>query len=83
MNDNGPKQDHKILIFIIGVLVGAVISTASFLICVNVLGVNKSDSGQSAQMQGGTPPEMPSGSGSQNDQGNMPPEMPNSNSSNN
>ena len=80
MNDNSSKNDHKIIIFIIGVLVGAVISTASFLISVNV--VNSSNNGQSSQMQGGTPPEMPSGN-SQNGQGGTPPEMPSNNSSNN
>ena len=50
MNDNSAKKDNKIIIFIIGVLIGAVISTASFLISVNVLGVNGSNGGQTSQM---------------------------------
>lgn len=81
MNDNSAKKDNKIIIFIIGVLIGAVISTASFLISVNVLGVNSSNGDQTSQMQGGTPPDMPSGgSDSQNGQ---PPAMPDGDSSEN
>ncbi len=83
MNDNSIKKDHKIIIFIIGVLVGAVISTASFLISVSVLGVNNSNSGQSSEMQGGTPPEMPSGDSGNSQGGSTPPEMPSNDSSNN
>ena len=71
----------KILLFVIGVLVGAVISTAAFFIYVKVLGVSANNStGQPGQMQGGTPPEMPSGGNSQGSQG-TPPDMPGNNSS--
>ncbi len=70
----------RIFSFIIGVLVGAIISTSAFIISVNVLGANKSSNGQSSQMQGGTPPEMPSGGNSQNGQ---PPAMPGESSSQN
>lgn len=80
-NENiGDKKDvakEKIVLFIIGVLVGAVISTAAFLAYAKTLGVS-SDSGSlsSQQMQGGTPPEMPSGENDSNGQGGTPPEKP-------
>lgn len=80
--ENNRKDDTKmrILSFIIGVLVGAIISTSAFIISVNVLGANNSSNGQSSQMQGGgTPPEMPSGDNS-NSQGGQPPAMPGENS---
>ena len=80
--ENNHKDDTKmrILSFIIGVLVGAIISTSAFIISVNVLGANDSSNGQSSQMQGGgTPPEMPSGDNS-NSQGGQPPAMPGENS---
>ena len=63
---------EKILLFIIGVLVGAVISTAAFFVYTKTLGTSSNNS--SMQMRGGTPPERPSG---QDDQGGTPPEMPN------
>lgn len=59
----------KIVIFIIGVLAGAVIATGAFYI------FNKNNN-SCPQMNGGTPPEMPSGENGQ------PPEMPNGNNSN-
>ena len=69
----------KIILFVIGTLLGAVIASAAFLICVNTLGANSNNSAQSLQqMSGGTPPEMPSGnsqSGSENSQ-STPPEKP-------
>lgn len=72
----------KIILFVIGVLVGAVVASAAFLICVNTLGVNNS-SGASMQIpSGGTPPEMPSGdsqSGSSQSGQNQPPEKPSNN----
>lgn len=54
--ENNRKDDTKMRIFsfIIGVLVGAIISTSAFIISVNVLGANKSSNGQSSQMQGGS-----------------------------
>lgn len=78
--ENNRKDDTKMRIssFIIGVLVGAIISTGAFIISVNVLGA-KNNNSQSSQMQGGgTPPEMPSGGNSQNGQ---PPAMPGENNS--
>ena len=79
--ENNHKDDTKmrIISFIIGVLVGAIISTGAFIISVNVLGA-KNNNSQSSQMQGGgTPPEMPSGDNS-NSQGGQPPAMPGENS---
>ena len=73
------ESKGKIILFAIGVLVGAVVATGAFLVCVNTLGTNNSG-GQSMQMQGGgTPPEMPSGDSSQ---GGTPPEMPSGQSGN-
>jgi hypothetical protein len=75
------KSLNGVLVFGLGVLIGAVISTASFLITVNVLGSGNSSSDQTSQMQGGgTPPDMPSGD---NSQGGTPPDMPNNSSSEN
>ena len=63
----------KIIMFIIGLLVGAVISTGAFYIYTTTAG--KCDSGnQNTQMNGGQPPEIPSGQQGENGQ---PPEMPN------
>jgi hypothetical protein len=77
-NKNIAKE--KILLFIIGVLVGAVISTAAFFVYTKTLGTSSNTNDSSRQMPGGTPPEMPSG---QNNQGGTPPEMPsNENASN-
>ena len=77
------ETKRKIILFAIGVLLGAVIASAAFLICVNTLGVNNND-GSSMQMPGGgTPPEMPSGdsqSGSSQSGQNQPPEKPSNNS---
>ena len=63
---------EKIILFIIGVLIGTVISTAAFFVYTKTLGISSNNS--SMQMPGGTPPERPSG---QDDQGGTPPEMPN------
>ncbi len=70
----------KIILFIIGVLVGAVISTAAFLVCVKTIGVNNNSGlSSSQQAQGGTPPEKPSDDSGQNSQGGTPPEKPSDN----
>ena len=65
----------KILLFIIGVLVGAVISTGAFYVYTTT---NNSNSNNNSQMQmpGGNPPSMPNGQSGENGQ---PPEMPNGN----
>jgi len=76
------KSNEKIILFVIGVLVGAVISTAAFVAYAKTIGVNSSsENGQSQMQGGGTPPEMPSGSSS-NGQGGTPPDMPGNNSQN-
>lgn len=83
-NENIKKKDvtkEKIILFVIGVLIGAVISTAAFFVYTKTLGTGNATSSSSSQQMpggGGTPPEMPSGQ----NQGGTPPEMPsNTNSS--
>lgn len=71
---------NKILTFIIGVLVGAIITTAGFLIYEKVNNnSNSMPNGERPQMMegenGGTPPEKPDGETGQNNNG-TPPEMP-------
>ena len=63
----------KMILFIIGVLVGAVISTGAFYVYTTTINSNKNN-GQPMQMTGGNPPSMPSGQKSDNGQS---PEMPN------
>lgn len=74
---------EKIILFVIGVLLGAVISSAAFFISVKTLGVDNNSGTSSQQMQGGTPPEMPSGENGSNSQGGTPPEIPSGNNSEN
>lgn len=69
----------KIMMFIIGVLVGAVIATGAFY----VYTITNNNNNQTTQMnEGGTPPEMPNGQNGELPEkpsgDNMPPEMPNS-----
>lgn len=81
-NENLKKKDtskEKIILFVIGVLVGAVISTAAFLVYTKTLGTSNTTSSSSSQQMpggGGTPPEMPSGANGSNGQGGTPPEKP-------
>ena len=80
-NENIKKKDtskEKIILFVIGVLVGAVISTAAFFVYTKILGTSSSASDPSSQQMpgGGTPPEMPSGENGSNGQGGTPPEKP-------
>lgn len=80
-NENLKKKDvskEKIILFVIGVLVGAVISTAAFFVYTKTLGTSSNTSGSSSQQMpgGGTPPEMPSGENGSNSQGGTPPEKP-------
>ena len=87
-NENINRKDaqkEKIILFVIGVLVGAVISTAAFFVYTKTLGTSSNTSGSSSQQMpgGGTPPEMPSGQNGSNSQGGTPPEMPSNNSSSN
>lgn len=80
-NENINRKDaqkEKIILFVIGVLVGAVISTAAFFVYAKTLGTSSNTSGSSSQQMpgGGTPPEMPSGENGPNSQGGTPPEKP-------
>lgn len=81
-NENLKKKDvtkEKIILFVIGVLVGAVISTAAFFAYTKTLGTSSNTSSSSSQQMpggGGTPPEMPSGGNGSNGQGGTPPEKP-------
>lgn len=62
---------EKILLFIIGLLLGAVIATAAFFVYIKA--TNSNCNNQNIQMNGGTPPSMP------NSQNGQPPEKPNDN----
>ncbi len=80
-NENINKKDgakEKIILFVIGVLLGAAISTVAFFVYTKTLGTGNNGGGSSQQMQdGGTPPEKPSGENGQND--GTPPEKPDDN----
>jgi hypothetical protein len=83
INNKKDVAKEKIILFVIGVLVGAVISTGSFFAYIKLAGIGSSSSnnGQPSEMQGGgTPPEMPSGENGQGAQGE-PPEKPSDNNS--
>ena len=72
-NVNQKQGLDKVWLFVIGILVGAVVSTGAFFAYIKIAGVG---SEQSMQMSngpgghGGTPPERPSG------EGGTPPEKP-------
>lgn len=63
---------NKFIVFVIGLLLGAVISTGTFYVYTTTSD-KCSDSTTNTQMNGGQPPEMPSGQNSENGQ---PPEKP-------
>lgn len=66
---------EKLILFAVGVLVGAVISAGAFYVYIELSGIGATGGGQSMQIPGGgTPPEM-----SNDGQGGTPPEMPNGN----
>ncbi len=62
----------KIILFVIGLLVGAVIATGAFYVYTTTS--NSCSNNQSTKMISGQPPEMPSGGQGGNGQ---PPEKPN------
>ncbi len=80
----------KILLFVIGVLVGAVIATGAFFVYSKAVNTNNCNNNQTMQLPGGEngqPPEKPgendqrsSNSGNENGQ---PPEKPGENNSQN
>lgn len=61
---------EKIIIFVIGLLLGAVISTGAFFVYTKA---NSCSNNGGMQMPGGTPPSMPNGE----TQGSNVPQMPN------
>ena len=61
----------KIIIFVIGILLGAVLSTGAFYIYTATNG--NTCSNENTQMNGGQPPKMPGG---QNGGNGQPPEKP-------
>ena len=63
----------KIIIFIIGLLIGAVIATGAFFVYTKATTTCNTNSNNQMQMPGGNPPSMPSGQNSVNGQ---PPEKP-------
>ena len=63
----------NILLFVIGVLLGAVISTGAFYMYTVASNTSKCDN-QTMQLDRGERPEMPNGGNNQNGQ---PPELPN------
>ena len=65
----------KILLFIIGVLVGAIISTGAFYAYIKAESSSECET-ETRETPGGNPPEMPSG---QNGMPGQPPSMPNNN----
>ena len=69
----------KIILFIIGILVGSIISTGAFYAYTKANNSNNSNN-NTMQTPGGTPPSMPGGQNSENGQ---PPEMPNGNNTQN
>ena len=68
---------NNVILFIIGVLVGAIISTGAFYIYTAT--TNNSNNNQNTQMPGDNPPSMPNG---QNNENGQPPEMPNGQNNN-
>lgn len=65
---------EKIIIFVIGILVGAVVSTGAFYVYTTINNsCNRTNQNMNMNNQ---PPQMPSGQNSQNTQ---PPQMPNAN----
>ena len=69
----------KILLFIIGVLVGAVISTGAFFVYTKTTTCNTNNN-QITETPGGTPPSMPNGQSGDNGQ---PPEKTEENNTQN
>ena len=65
---------EKFIIFIIGLLLGAVISTGAF--CAYTIVSNKTTSNTGMQAPAGNPPSMTSDNNNQNSNDNQPPEKP-------
>ena len=69
---------EKVMIFIVGLLLGAIISTGS--IYFYTIANNSENNSQNIGMNGGNPPSMPNG---QNGERGNPPSMPNDNNTQN
>lgn len=65
----------KFLLFVIGVLVGAIISTGAFFVYTKMATTCNTNSNNQIGMPGGNPPSMPNG------ENGGPPEMPGNNNS--
>ena len=63
----------KIIIFIIGLLVGAVIATGAFFVYTKATTTCNTNNNNQMGMPGGNPPSIPNGQNSENGQ---PPEKP-------
>ena len=76
---------EKIILFIIGLLTGAVISTGAFYVFITTANKCDNSKNQAMQMPNGQPPHAPNGGNNSNSSNNgQPPEMPNEdNNSNN
>lgn len=78
------KVKDKIMLFIIGVLTGAVLATGAFYAYNKINNSNNNQTSMNGKtppsMPNGQPPEIPSG---ENNKGGQPPQMPNSNNSQN
>ena len=63
---------EKVMIFIIGLLLGSVISTGSIFIYTVANNINTNNNNQTMQMPGGNPPSMPDrqNNGNMEDNGN-------------
>lgn len=67
----------KIILFVIGVLVGAIISTGAFVVYTKMVTTCDTNSNNQIGMRGGNPPSMQDGQNAQ------PPEKPGENSTQN
>ena len=74
---------EKIIIFIIGLLLGAVISTGAFYVYTTTANKCDNSTNQTMQMPSGNPPEMPSGDNNSNSNNNNQSTQQNNNDSNN
>ena len=72
---------EKILLFVVGVLVGAVVSTGAFYVYNNSK-VGKCNN-QTMRMPGGAQPSMPGGNQQGGNNNQQPPEIPNGNQNSN
>ena len=83
LKERSDKMKDKIIIFFIGLLVGAVIATGAF--CAYTLVTKDNNSNNQTSMNGCTPPSMNNNSTSNSNSNNMgqPPEKPDESNTNN